>query len=273
MTRIACCQLAPVFGDVAGNTARAAGAVREAVERGAQIVVLPELVSTGYVFADADEARAMAEPADGPTVTAWRLLADELEIVLVAGFCELGADGRVYNSAAVLVPGAQPVVHRKTHLWDRERLVFTSGGDAPPLVETAHGRIAPLICYELEFPELVRIPALAGADLICAPVNWPDLPRPAGERPGEVIRVQADASINRVAIAVCDRAGAERGVDWTSASLIVDADGWPLAMADFTSPSVTTIVADVDLADSRRKSLAGLSDAFADRRPELYGTE
>jgi predicted amidohydrolase len=272
MTRIACCQLAPEFGDVDGNTARAAVAIRRAVEQGARIVVLPELVSTGYVFADADEARALAEPADGPTVTGWRHLADELDAVVVAGFCELGDDGRIYNSAAVLVPGAEPVVHRKTHLWDRERLIFTPGSDAPPLVPTAHGRIAPLICYELEFPEFVRIPALAGADLICAPVNWPDLPRPANERPGEVIRVQADASINRVAIAVCDRAGAERGVEWTSASLIVDADGWPLAMADYTAPSVTTLFAEVDLLESRHKALAGLSDAFADRRPDLYGS-
>lgn len=272
MTRIACCQLAPEFGDVAGNTARAAAAIVQAVEGGAQIVVLPELVSTGYVFADADEARSLAEPSDGATVTGWRELAEAHDVVIVAGFCELGADGRIYNSAAVLVPGAAPVVHRKTHLWDRERLVFTAGSDVPPLVPTSHGVIAPLICYELEFPEWVRIPALAGADLLCAPVNWPDLPRPAGERPGEVIRVQADASINRVAIAVCDRAGTERGVDWTSASLIVDADGWPLAMADFAAPSVTTIYADVDLLESRRKALAGLSDAFADRRPELYGS-
>jgi predicted amidohydrolase len=272
MARIACCQLAPVFGDVVGNSARAAAAIEHAVTQGAQIVVLPELVSTGYVFADIAEARQLAEPADGPTVTGWQRLADELDVVIVAGFCELGADDLVYNSAAVLVPGTVPVVHRKTHLWDRERLIFTPGDRVPPLVATSHGRIAPLICYELEFPELVRIPALAGADLICAPVNWPDLPRPAGERPGEVIRVQADASVNRVAIAVCDRAGTERGVAWTSSSVIVDADGWPLAIADGTEPSVTTLFADVDLLESRRKALAGLSDAFADRRPDLYGT-
>lgn len=270
MTSIACCQLAPVFGDVDGNVARSVEAIRDAATQGARIVVLPELMTTGYVFTDADEARSFAEPVDGASVTAWRRLADDLDIVIVGGFCELGADGRVYNSAAVLVHGQEPVVHRKTHLWDRERLVFTSGDAAPPVIETAHGRIAPLICYELEFPEWVRIPALAGADLIVAPVNWPDLPRPEGERPGEVIRVQADASINRIAIAVCDRAGTERGVGWTSGSLIVDADGWPLAMADYTSSEVTTLLADVDLHDSRSKHLAGLSDAFADRRTDLY---
>lgn len=270
MTRIACCQLEPVFGDVEGNARRAAEAIHDAARGGAQIIVLPELVSTGYAFADAGEAGALAEPVAGPTITLWRRLADELQVVVVAGFCELGADGAVYNSAVVLVPDAAPVVHRKTHLWDRERLIFTPGDQEPPIVTTAHGRIAPLICYELEFPEWLRIPSLAGADLICAPVNWPALARPEGERPGEVVRVQAGAAINRVAIAACDRAGAERGVGWTSASVIVDADGWPLALADFTAPSATTIYAEVDLPQSRTKQLSGLSDAFADRRPELY---
>lgn len=270
MTRIACCQLAPVFGDVAGNGRRGADAIEEATRGGAEIVLLPELASTGYVFADADEARRLAEPAGGPTVALWGRLADELDVVIVGGFCELGPDGAVYNSAAVVVPHSVPVVHRKTHLWDRERLIFTAGDQVPPIVSTAHGRIAPLICYELEFPEWLRLPALAGADLICAPVNWPLLPRPEGERPGELVRVQAGAAVNRMAIAVCDRAGTERGVKWTSASAVVDADGWPLALADLTTPSATTIYADVDLLQSRSKQLAGLSNAFADRRPELY---
>lgn len=61
------------------------------------------------------------------------------------------------------------------------------------------------------------------------PVNWPDGPRPAGERPAEVVRVQANASVNRLYIAACDRRGTERGVDWVGGSVIVDANGYPLA--------------------------------------------
>ena len=100
-------------------------------------------------------------------------------------------------------------------------------------MDTAHGRIGVMICYDLEFPEWVRAVALAGADLLCAPVNWPLLPRPDGERPTEMVRALAGAGMNRMPIAVCDRAGVERGQDWIGGSVIIDADGYPLAIAEF----------------------------------------
>ena len=70
VTGVAVCQLAPVIGDVAGNVARAADAVRTAVDHGAEVVVLPELVTTGYVFRDAAELAGLAEPVDGPSTSA-----------------------------------------------------------------------------------------------------------------------------------------------------------------------------------------------------------
>src|SRR6266516_2818956 len=112
-----------------------------------------------------------------------------------------------------------------------ESLWFSPGSAAPPVIPTRFGRIAVMICYDLEFPEWVRLPALDGAQLLCAPANWPALPRPDGERPAEVVRVQADAAVNRMFIAACDRTGEERGVAWVEGSGIVDADGWPLACA------------------------------------------
>ena len=75
MTMVACCQLAPVFGDPAANRELAAAAVTGAADRGASVVVLPELVSSGYVFRSRAEAAASAETADGPTVTRWARLA------------------------------------------------------------------------------------------------------------------------------------------------------------------------------------------------------
>ena len=71
MTRVACHQLAPVLGDLEGNRARALAAIDAAAAAGADVVVLPELVTSGYVFEGPDEARALAEPADGPTLRAW----------------------------------------------------------------------------------------------------------------------------------------------------------------------------------------------------------
>ena len=72
---VACCQLTPAFGDPAANRELAADAVRDAAGQGARVVVLPELISSGYVFASQAETRACAEAADGPTVSLWAKLA------------------------------------------------------------------------------------------------------------------------------------------------------------------------------------------------------
>jgi len=268
--RVAVCQLAPVLGDLEGNRARALAAIDGAAAAGARIVVLPELVASGYVFRDAAEARALAEPADGPTVTGWAERAAVHDLVVVGGFAE-AAGATLFNSAAIVDASGPRAVYRKVHLWDRESLVFTPGDAPPPVVDTPHGRIATMVCYDAEFPEWVRLPALAGAELLCVPTNWPyEVPWPDGERPMELVRVMASAATNRMAIAVCDRCGEERGVGWIAGTAIVGPQGWPLAgPPDAAEPA--TLLAEVDLAAARDKALGPRNDALADRRPALYG--
>jgi 5-aminopentanamidase len=285
-TVIAVAQLALAVGEPDANRKAAAAAVAEAAEASAALVVLPELCESGYVFGTGSrtaqaEARELASPAqDNPTLRGWRDLAAAHRLVIVGGFCELGADGRLYNSAAVVDASGTRAVYRKAHLWDKEKLVFTPGDAPPPVVDTAIGRIAVLICYDLEFPEWVRLPALGAADLIAAPVNWPapahpagERPAaayPAGERPAEVIKAQAAAATNGVFVAVADRCQAERGVSWISGSLIVGPDGYPLAGPVLDDrPAVLT--AECDLPRARDKRPAdGDNDLLADRRPALY---
>ena len=270
---IAVAQLAIAVGEPDANRQAAAAAVAEAAGAGARLVVLPELCDSGYVFDEADpaaEARGLAAPVAGnATLREWRSLAAAHRLVIVGGFCELGADGRLYNSAALVDSAGTRAVYRKVHLWDSEKLVFTPGDAPPPVVDTELGRVAVMICYDLEFPEWVRLAALDGADLIAAPVNWPAVTAPAGERPAEVIKVQAAAATNGVFVAVADRCLVERGVSWISGSVIAGPDGYPLAgpvLAD--RPAVLT--AACDLSRARDKSLAGHNDLLADRRPELY---
>ena len=189
--------------------------------------------------------------------------------MIAGGFCELGADGRLYNSAAVVDASGTRAVYRKAHLWEKEKLVFTPGDAPPPVVDLAFGRVALMICYDLEFPEWVRLAALDGADVIAAPVNWPAYSWPAGERPAEVIKAQAAAATNGVFVAVADRCQLERGVSWISGSVIVGPDGYPLAgpvLADRTA----VLTAACDLTRARDKRLAGDNDLLGDRRPELY---
>ncbi|HKO75214.1 MAG TPA: nitrilase-related carbon-nitrogen hydrolase [Gaiellaceae bacterium] len=267
--RIACAQIAPAVGDAEGNRRLAREALREATGAGARIVLLPELVTSGYVFESEEEARALAIPVE--ELADWAEEAARAEAVVVGGFAELGDDGAVYNSAAVFGPGGLVAVYRKTHLWDREKLCFEPGPQAAPVVETPFGRIGVAVCYDLYFPELTRGLALAGADLIALPANLPLFPRPEGERPVEIALAQATAHVSKIWVAVCDRAGPERGVEWTGASCIVDPDGW-LAAGPVDGYGEGMLYADCDLGLAREKAWGERNDVREDMRPELYAS-
>jgi predicted amidohydrolase len=270
MTVVAVCQLGLAVGEVESNQAAAAAAIAESASLGAELVVLPELCDSGYVFTGEAEARALATPAaDSPTLREWQALAARHRTTIVGGFCELGEDGLIYNSAAFVSSDGVLAVYRKAHLWDAEKLVFTPGDAPPPVLDLPFGRAALMICYDLEFPEWVRLAALAGADLIAAPVNWPATPVPAGERPCDVVRVQADACVNGVFIAVADRCRVERGVSWAAGTVIVGPDGYPLA-GPVTVDEPTILVASCELARARNKQTSAHNDVFTDRRPLLY---
>jgi predicted amidohydrolase len=266
---VAVCQLAPVLGDVAGNVERGCAAVESAVARGAEVVLLPELVTTGYAFEDVDELRAVAEPADGPSVGAMVEVAGRTGAVVVGGFAESDAE-RLHNSAFVVDGTGLLAVYRKAHLWDRELLLFTPGSSAAPVVSTAVGRIGVAICYDLEFPEWSRAAALAGAELLCVPTNWPAQEWPQGEHAPQLVHAQAAALASRVFVAVCDRVGAERGTDWAGGSGIVSPDGYPLTETS-RGGGVQTVLASCDLARAREKRTSARNDALHDRRPDLYG--
>jgi predicted amidohydrolase len=257
-------------GEYERNVARAVEAVRTAADHGARLVVLPELVTSGYMFADAAEARASAEPAEGPAVAQLTALASERDLVVVAGLPEL-AEQTLFNSAVIVDASGLRAVYRKVHLWDREGEFFTPGDAVPPVVETAIGRVGVMVCYDLEFPEWVRSAALRGADVVCAPTNWPAIPRPEGERPIEVVQAQASASINRVFLAVAARTGAERGVEWVSGSTIVEPSGYPLVLPD-PGLDEQVLIASCRLTDARTKNTGPNNDVFGDRRPDLYAS-
>lgn len=269
MTRVAACQLRLDIDDPDGNRRAVVAAVGAAATAGAALVVLPELVTSGYVFTDLAEAWSRAEDPDGPTV---RLLADlsaEHRVVLVAGFCERSDGERPYNSVAVLDRGELRAVYRKTHLWGTEKTMFAVGAEPAPVVDTSVGRVAAMICYDLEFPEMIRDVSLRGAQIVVAPSNWPSNSPPPGERAPEVVKAQAGAAVNRVFVLVCDRWGSERGVDWIGGSVICDVEGYPVAGP--ADGGEVLLLADLDLERADDKVVGPYNEAFADRRPELYG--
>ena len=267
MTLISCLQLAPVMADLPSNRELSCAAVESAVAAGAQVVVLPELVTSGYMFESLAEARSTAITPDDPLFASWASLAAGGDAVVVGGFCEPAPDGGVYNSALLLDGTGVRAVYRKIHLWDTEKNFFTPGPADPPIVRTSHGDIGLVICYDLEFPELTRSIALRGADLLAVPTNWPLVERPAGERPPEVHVAMATARVNRMAIACADRTGTERGQEWTAGTAVIDENGWVVA----TPGTDGVATARLDLTLGRNKVLTERAHVFGDRRPEFYG--
>ncbi|MGX7679164.1 nitrilase-related carbon-nitrogen hydrolase [Jatrophihabitans sp. DSM 45814] len=265
-------QLHLAVGEVAANRAAASTAIEQAALAGAELVVLPELTQSGYVFVDKAEARNLAEPVVGPTVSEWCQASARHGVIVVGGFCELGSDGELYNSAVLIEDGSVKALYRKAHLWGTENEIFRAGNEPPPVVSTAVGRVGIMVCYDLEFPEWTRMAGLAGADLLAAPVNWPlgDAPlRPSRTDRIETIKVQAAAAVNRMYVLVADRCGSERGVDWVGGTVIVDPDGYLLTDAA-ASGRVDLLTAEVDYASARDKRLGAHNDVFTDRRSELY---
>lgn len=268
MTRVAAAQISLDLDDPDQTWRNITHAVADAAADGADLIVLPELATAGSAFRDAAEARHRAAPVTGSAVGRLRELSARHQLVLVAGTCESSGGERAYNSAVVVEDGRLVACYRKSHLWDAEHLIFAAGDHPPPVVATRVGRLGVVVCYDLEFPEVPRRLARLGAQILVAPANWPLLPKPEGERPIEVAKVQAAAAANKVFVVVADRWGVERGLPWTGGSIICDTSGYPLAGP--AQGGEDLLVAEVDLAAASDKRLGPYNDALADRRPELY---
>ena len=265
--RVAVCQIPISIGEPRANRRSAELAILEAAKAKANVVVLPELVNSGYVFKNSREARRFAEPVPGRTTDEWVRLAKEHELVVVGGICQAARDGTLRNAAVMVDHDGILAVYHKAHLYGPEKAIFTPGNDPPPVLDTRFGRISMMVCYDIEFPEWVRLPAIGGADMICLPTNWPRLLPDPGPYPAEVLRVLGNASMNRLYIAVAARVGSERGVDWIGESGVASPSG---AWSSMTVNESAVLVTEIDI--NERARLAEVDgDHIYDRRPELYG--
>ncbi len=257
--RLAVLQMQPTPADVPANLDRIAAAARAAAAAGAAVLLAPEMAVTGYAIWD--EVARLAEPRDGPAVTRLAALAAETGLAVAAGFPE--RDGpTVYNSLAVALPDGAARVYRKCHLFGpQEKACFAPGSELSPLFDLGGLRTGLLICYDVEFPEMVRSLALAGAELLLVATALPRSgPNDRVSRAALPVRAQE----NHLAIAYAGLCGRENGLDYQGGSVIVGPDGEDLARA---GPGPALLVAEV----AREGSGTGEPDPYlADRRPELY---
>ena len=269
--RIACLQMEPRVGEKDGNLARSLEMIGEAADAGANLVVLPELCSSGYVFNTRAEAGILAEEIpDGPSCRAWADAAARHKMHIVAGIAEREARA-LYNSAVVVGPQGVIGTYRKNHLWAAENLFFEPGNLGVPVFHTDIGRIAVVVCYDIWFPEVFRLAAMQGADILCVPTNWVPMPgQPAGLPKMSNILAMGGAHSNSMFLAAADRVGVERGQPFIGNSLIVSYTGWPLA-GPASDDQEEMLIADVNLSDARRKrNWNDFNQVLRDRRTDLY---
>lgn len=272
LLRVAAVQTRPVFGDVEGNLRRAL-ALADRISPRAALHVFPELAFSGYAFVSVAEARALAETpnarrtAEAPGLAGLGAWAKARRAWAVAGFPERGPGGRVYNSAALIGPdGRVRDVYRKLHLFDTEKLWFAPGDRAPRVTRVGPARVGMLVCYDWRFPEIARVLALAGADVIAHPSNLvvPELAQQA-------MRVRALE--NRVWTVTANRVGEDARptttIGFTGRSQVVDPNGRVVAAAG--ARATRALVAELDPARARDKRFTARNDLVRDRRPEFYG--
>ncbi|MBI4364126.1 MAG: hypothetical protein HY568_01725 [Candidatus Latescibacteria bacterium] len=255
-------QFSPAYGDPEGNLRRLAAALRSAA---VDLLVCPELCTTGYLFLDRDELNAVAERIpDGPTCKALGALCREIGRSIVFGIAERAGDG-LFNSAVLLTPDGGAVCYRKAHLFDTELNVFDRPGSSPRMGIVKGAKVGIMVCFDWRFPEVARALALEGADVIAHPAN---LVHPYCQ----------DAMVtrsleNRVFSVTANRTGVEETgglrTAFTGRSQIVSPMGARLAQADPDEECVRTAI--LNPAEARDKGVTARNDLFRDRRPDLYG--
>lgn len=260
---LALIQFESVLCDSAANTAKACGMIAEAAAQGADLVVLPELFSTGYQLnIVGPRISELAEPVDGSTVRALQEAASKAGCYVIAGLAlthEL--PGVPYNSAVLIDrEGSVAGVYDKQHLWALERFYFRSGCESP-VFDTDFGRIGIMICYDMGFPEVARMLTLQGAEIVVCPSAWCEEDHDVWD-----INAPARALENTVFVAAVNRYGREDDLYMGGHTLMCGPRGTVIAELFDESEGVLHVEIDLDEVVRNRVS----SPYLRDRRPDLY---
>src|SRR5580698_5773761 len=272
--------------DPEANLALAARKVREAAEKGAQIVCLQELFRSQYFCREENAALFdLAEPIPGPSTQALGKLARDLKIVVIASLFERRAAGIYHNTAAILdTSGEIAGLYRKMHIPDDplyfEKYYFTPGDLGFRNFDTPFGRISVLVCWDQWYPEAARISALGGANILFYPtaIGWhPGEKEKYGAAQLDAWRTiqRSHAIANGVYVAAVNRVGYEGPVDesakdpglefWGS-SFVADPFGQVIAQASSGAEEIVIAECDPRHAEEVRRNWPFLRD----RRIDAY---
>lgn len=255
--------------------------VREAANRGAEVISLPELYSSHYFCQSEDvDNFALAEPLYSTSFIAFSELAKELGVVIIVPFFEKRMAGIYHNSAYIIdTDGSEAGLYRKMHIPDDphfyEKFYFTPGDLGFKAFPTNKGKIGTLICWDQWFPEAARLTALQGAEVLFYPtaIGWHPLEK---EQYGEnqhgawMNVMKGHAVANGVYVAAANRIGLEQylpntsGIEFWGSSFIAGPQGEILAQASHDKEEILIAEVDLDLQENVRQNWPFLRDRRID---------
>lgn len=261
------------------NLDRAEQLVREAADRGAQVILLQELFETPYFCKDHLASHfELARPLTGnPVLQSFQSLARDLEVVLPYSFFER-ANNAYFNSLAMIdADGTVLGLYRKSHIPEgpgyHEKFYFSPGDTGFRVWPTRFGALGVGICWDQWFPEAARCMALMGAEVLLYPTAIGSEPHDASidSRDHWQRCMQGHAAANVMPLVASNRIGVERGekyeMTFYGSSFIAGPAGEKVAEADRGTQSVVTATFDLGQVRAQRHAWG----VFRDRRPELYG--
>lgn len=252
----------PYATSTAEALARLDASATQAAAQGMDLLACPEMSLTGYLLGAA-RVQALAEPADGPLAQAVARIAQRHGLAIVYGYPESHPAGaHPYNAVQAIGPQGQRLGHyRKTHLYgEADQRQFSPGPQAAQVFEWRGWRLSLLVCFDVEFPETVRLLALQGADLVLVPTanmeTFDEVPR---------LLVPARACENRLFVAYANACGAETDTVYGGLSTICGPGGDVLEQAGRGADWLPVTLQRSDLQAARVHS------QLPHRRPALYG--
>ena len=251
-------QFQPILGEPETNISKLTALLEQASE--ADLVVIPELANSGYNFESKKQAYELAEEITKSVFVDFLIAeARKNNLFIVSGVNE-SDKGKLYNSSVLIGPKGLIGKYRKMHLFLNEFDFFERGNLGMPVFDIGFCKIGMLICFDWIFPEVWRILALKGAEIICHPSN---LVLPYAQQ-----AVPVHGMINRTFNITANRYGTERDVTFSGKSIISDPFGKTLITASPAKDDV--LIVEMDLSLARNKMVTSRNHTINDRLPEEY---
>jgi N-carbamoylputrescine amidase len=262
--------------DVSKNLHRAELFIKEASDKGAQIVCLQELFYSRYFCQTEDHKNfEFSEPIPGPIIEKLQKLAESLKIVLIAPVFEKRAEGIYHNSAVVIdAEGSLVGTYRKMHIPDDpcfyEKFYFTPGDLGYKTFSTQYGKVGVLICWDQWFPEAARLCALSGAQILFYPtaIGFQEVDAEFAKKQHsawETIQ-RSHAIANGLFVASVNRVGQEDAISFWGQSFVSDPFGEITAKASSESDQILLAECDFSKNEETRQNWP----FFRDRRVDSY---